>query len=130
MSGQVGRSGGGRTVLLVDDQPEFLALARRLLEDSGELAVVGEARSGCEALRLADSLTPNVVVLDVQLPGMNGFEAARRLRTAQPQLQVVLTSAADDPSFESLAGTVGASGFLPKRSLSAAALIGSLGPRQ
>ena len=80
-----------RAVLLVDDQPDFLRLARELLDGHAGIRVVGEVTSGEEALALVPALAPDVVVLDVEMPRMHGFEAARRLRAAAPGLT------SDDP---------------------------------
>ena len=66
-----------QTVLIVDDHPSFRATARRLLQAEG-FEVVGEAENGAEALRKAGELHPEVVLLDVQLPDLNGFEVATR----------------------------------------------------
>ena len=66
-------------VLIVDDHPSFRASARRLLEAEG-FAVVGEAGDGAEALARAAELDPELILLDVQLPDLDGFEVARRVR--------------------------------------------------
>ncbi len=112
-----------RAVLLVDDQPEFLALARMLLSGHPDLTVIGEATSCDGALALLPTLLPDAVILDVQLTEMSGFEAARRLADAAPGLRLILVSAYGDPQYEQLARAAGAIAFLPKKELSADAVM-------
>jgi CheY-like chemotaxis protein len=108
-------------VLLVDDSHDFLRSASGLLESEG-LLVVGRARSGQEAVRLAQSLQPDVVLLDVLLGEEDGFEVAQALTRALPSMPVVLISTQpEDDLAEGLEEST-AVGFLPKRSLSAAAV--------
>jgi two-component system invasion response regulator UvrY len=110
-------------VLLVDDQPEFLSLARALLSGHPDLIVIGEATTCDGALALLPSLSPDVVILDVQLLGMSGFEAAKRLADASPGLLLIMVSAYGDPQYEQLALAAGALAFLPKKELSAEAVM-------
>ena len=114
------------TVLIVDDHPSFRVTARALLEAEG-FDVVGEAEDGETALEEAARLRPEVVLLDVQLPGIDGFEVAARLTSwngASPA--VVLTSSRDATEFSGLVERSGARGFVPKAELSAAALTALL----
>jgi CheY-like chemotaxis protein len=111
---------GGVNVLIVDDHPSFRANARALLEAEG-FAVVGEAEDGASALRAAAELSPDLVLLDVQLPDLDGFEVAGRL-TADGGPVVVLVSSRDGSDFGSLVERSGARGFIPKAELSGAAL--------
>lgn len=110
------------TLLLVDDQPEFRLLARLLLDGQCGVRVIGEAESGEEALELVPRLRPQVVLLDVQMGGMNGFETARRLMDLAPSLRIIITSSDEDPTYEALAHAAQALGFLPKKALSHTAL--------
>ena len=112
-----------RAVLIVDDQPEFCRLARELLDGRAGLRVVGEATSGTEALSLAPALAPDVVVLGVEMPGLHGFETARRLLAATPDLAIVMVSNSAEPQYAELARAVGARAFLPKHDFSARSLI-------
>jgi DNA-binding NarL/FixJ family response regulator len=112
-----------RAVLLVDDQPDFLRLARELLGGHVGIRVVGEATSGEEALALIPALAADVVVLDVEMPGMHGFETARRLLAAAPRLAIVMVSNTNEPQYAQLARAVGARAFLAKHDFSARALI-------
>jgi DNA-binding NarL/FixJ family response regulator len=106
-------------VLIVDDHPSFRGSATALLLSEG-YDVIGEADTGAEAVRLAKALQPDLVVLDVQLPDLNGFEVTMLLRELDPPPEVVLTSSRDDYT-AAVVGT-GARGFLPKDALSGRAL--------
>src|SRR5690349_523993 len=83
-----------RTILIVDDHPSFRASARRLLEADG-FEVVGEAQDGMSAIEAVRELKPEVVLLDVQLPDIDGFEVAARLTNGGGGPAVVLTSSRD-----------------------------------
>lgn len=110
------------TVLIVDDQPEFLEHAQGLLGRSVDFSVVGMATSGPDALVLLQSLKPDVAIVDVIMPGMNGFEVARRMLEAEPDLRVVMLSLSTNPQNESMAHAVGAAGFLTKKEFCAQAV--------
>jgi DNA-binding NarL/FixJ family response regulator len=109
------------TVLIVDDHPSFRLTARALLEAEG-FHVVGEAEDGASAIEAARRLRPDVVLLDVQLPDLDGFEVARRLTCNGSSPGVVLTSSRDGSDFGSLVMRCGARGFVPKAELSGDAL--------
>ena len=113
-------------MLIVDDHPSFRSSARRLLEDAG-YDVVGEAQDGASALTAARTLQPAVVLLDVYLPDLDGFDIARRLTSDDDPPAVVLTSSYDRNDFASLVERSGARGFLPKAELSGPALAALLG---
>lgn len=106
------------SVVIVDDQPEFLILAERLLTRSSDFRVVGTATSGHQALALLPSLVPDLAIVDVGMPGMNGFEVARRLLELAPALRVVIMSLATNSQYESMATQAGAAGFLAKTEFS------------
>jgi DNA-binding NarL/FixJ family response regulator len=114
------------TVLIVDDHPAFRASARRLL-GRHDYDVVGEAADGREALAVAETVRPDVVLLDVGLPDIDGLEVARRLGEDQPTAAVVLVSSRDGDDLGPLLEGVGARGFIPKAELSAAAIEKLLG---
>src|SRR5438128_517120 len=105
------------SVLVVDDEPAFLDLAQMVLSQRPGMSVVGTASSGEQALELLPSLKPEVIILDVQMPGMSGFEAARRLRSAAAGLRLFIVSAHDEPQYEAIAIAAGANGFLTKKAL-------------
>jgi DNA-binding NarL/FixJ family response regulator len=115
-----------RTVLIVDDHPTFRTTARTVLEAEG-FEVVGEAADGASALDAAQRLHPEVVLLDVQLPDIDGFEVATRLaKVAGGGPQVVLTSSRDAADFGPLVARSGARGFVPKDELSGGAVAALL----
>jgi two-component system invasion response regulator UvrY len=116
------------SILLVDDQAAFRKLARSLLSAHPSVSIVGEAASGEEALALLTTLKPEAAILDVQLPGMNGFETAWRLLDALPGIRVLMISGYDF-QYEALARSVGAVAFLPKKQFSAEAVLNALNLR-
>ncbi|WP_318208551.1 response regulator transcription factor [Streptomyces sp. SJL17-1] len=101
-------------VLLVDDQPLVRAGLRVLMADSPDLAVVGEAGTGDEAVRLARELRPDVVVMDVRMPGMDGIEATRIVTAGPGAPRVLVLTTFDDDEYVYGALRSGASGFLVK----------------
>jgi DNA-binding NarL/FixJ family response regulator len=109
------------TVLIVDDHPSFRATARVLLESEG-FEVVGEAEDGGSALERAEELHPEVVLLDVQLPDIDGFEVAARITANGSAPAVVLTSSRDVGDLGPLGDSAQVRGFIPKSELSGAAL--------
>src|SRR5262245_21433217 len=110
-------------LLVVDDSAVFQTLIRDLLRDEPSLQVVGEAATGEEALAIAPRLRPDVALIDLTQPGMNGYDAAGRLRALMPDLRVILMSAESDPIFAEMAGATGAYGFVGKRALRAPTLL-------
>ena len=111
----------GRSVLIVDDHPSFRTSARLLLECEG-YRVVGEAEDGLSALRAVERLAPDFVLLDVQLPDIDGFEVAARLLAGNGGPAIVLTSSRDVEDLGPLAEDDAVRGFIPKSELSGAAL--------
>jgi two-component system invasion response regulator UvrY len=103
-------------VLVVDDQDPFRQVLCQVVGAVGGMVVVGEARSGEEALRAADELVPQLVVMDVRMPGMGGIEAARRLTAQHPDAVVLLVSI--DEFDENGIGGSGAAAFMRKQQLS------------
>ena len=87
-------------LLIVDDEPPARERLRHLLEDLREVAVVGEAANGSEALELCARLAPDVVLLDIRMPGMDGIEAARHLAALEEPPAVVFTTAYDEHALE------------------------------
>jgi DNA-binding NarL/FixJ family response regulator len=109
------------TVLIVDDHPSFRTSARRVLEDAG-YEVIGEAEDGRAGLERALALRPDLVLLDVQLPDLDGFEVAARLAAAPGAPAIVLTSSRDGNDLAESIARSGAHGFIPKAELSGPAL--------
>ena len=109
------------TVLIVDDHPSFRASARTLLQAEG-YEVVGEAENGEMAVAIARELHPDLVLLDVQLPDLDGFQVAERITAHNGAPAVVLTSSRDSSDFGPLVSGSGARGFISKGDLSGAAI--------
>jgi two-component system nitrate/nitrite response regulator NarL len=114
--------------LIVDDNEAFLGSASRLLESQG-LKVVGRASSGDEALQLAQTLQPDVALVDVQLGEEDGLEVTRQLTAEARLTPVVLISTHSQDELAELIADTPAVGFLPKTALSAAAIADLLGQR-
>ncbi|MCJ7707819.1 MAG: response regulator transcription factor [Anaerolineales bacterium] len=101
-------------VLLVDDQPLFREGVHTLLSLQPDLEVVGEAGNGEEALRLAARLRPDVILMDLQMPVLDGVEATRRLRLTQPDCRVIALTTFDDDEYVFEGLRAGAIGYLLK----------------
>ena len=110
-----------RTVLIVDDHPSFRTIARLVLEADG-YEVVGDAASGEAGVTESVRLVPDVILLDVGLPDMDGFEAAAQIRSAGVDSAIVFTSTRDAADFGPLLSDSGAAGFIAKSELSGEAL--------
>ena len=111
------------TVLVVDDQATFRRTARRLIAAMPGFEQVGEAASGGEALELAEDLHPDLVLVDVRMPGMDGVETARRLNGIDPDAMVVLISLDELPEQPSSEGSSGVTSHLRKQDLSVRTLL-------
>jgi DNA-binding NarL/FixJ family response regulator len=101
-------------VLIADDHPLLLAGLRRVLETQTDIEVVGQARSAPEVVALVERRRPSVVLMDLRMPGANGFELIARLRDHWPQLKLVVLSASDDRASVAGALNAGASAFIVK----------------
>jgi DNA-binding NarL/FixJ family response regulator len=109
------------TLLIVDDHRSFRDAARRVLEHAG-FEIVGEAADGETALEAILDLRPDVVLLDVQLPGIDGFEVASTLTARGDAPLIVMTSSRDGADFGPLVEQSGARGFVHKADLSGPAI--------
>ncbi|MER8186477.1 response regulator transcription factor [Kitasatospora sp. NPDC094015] len=101
-------------VLLADDQPLVRSGLRVLMADTPDLVVVGEAANGAEAVRLAAGTGPDVVVMDIRMPGMDGIEATRRITAAGGAARVLILTTFDEDEHVHAALRAGASGFAVK----------------
>jgi DNA-binding NarL/FixJ family response regulator len=110
-----------KTVLIVDDHEDFRESARALLEAEG-FTVVGVAADGIDALAAVERLRPDIVLLDVQLPDVDGFAVAERLALAPDPPQVVLVSSRDASVYGARLRAARAHGFIPKAELSGVSL--------
>lgn len=114
------------TALIVDDHPSFRRFARKLLESAGYV-VIGDAEDGASAIASVGTLRPDVVLLDVLLPDMTGFDVAKELAARPERPLVVLTSSRSASDLGALAGTEHAQGFISKGDLTVAALAALVG---
>lgn len=102
------------TVLIVDDVPVVREALRWLIEDEADLRVIGEAGDGLEAVHRAAELLPEVVILDVELPGLDGYEVARRLKGMTQPPAIVFLTVHSDALARQRAFAAGADGFAEK----------------
>jgi DNA-binding NarL/FixJ family response regulator len=109
-------------VLIVDDQPPFRAVARTVVGLAPGFEVVAEAESGEAAVESAAATRPGLVLMDINLPDINGIEATRRITAANPATVVVLLSTYDADSVPADAATCGAARYVHKEDLSPAVL--------
>jgi len=102
------------TVLLTDDHPLVRRGLRKVLDADGQIKVVGEARNGREAVKMARRLRPDVILMDIAMPVLNGLEATRLILAANPKACVVMLSAYSDDAYIERMSAIGAVGFLEK----------------
>ncbi len=103
-------------VLIADDHPLFREGMRGRLDRVADVAVVGEAASGDEAVELAHKLDPHVILMDIKMPGLNGIEATREIQQASPQIGVLVLTMFEDDDSVFAAMRAGAKGYLLKDS--------------
>lgn len=101
-------------ILIVDDHAVLRKAVRQLLESRNEFQVCGEAENGVQAIKMAAELKPDVVILDIVMPVMNGFEAARKIKEVSPDSRLVILSAYKDKQMLEGAKSVGAVCYVPK----------------
>ena len=104
-------------VLLVDDSPEFLESAVHFLAEDPAIEVVGRVFSGRGALEQLPVLKPDLVLMDVSMPEMNGLEATRRIKAQDDDLRVILLTLHDNPEYRAAAQAAKADGFVAKSEL-------------
>jgi DNA-binding NarL/FixJ family response regulator len=101
-------------ILLVDDVPEFIASAADFLSRDPRVEVVGQAHDGDEGVRMASALAPDIVLMDLVMPVMNGLAATLRIKVAPTSPRVFIISMFDDPGIRRTTKAAGADGFIPK----------------
>lgn len=106
---------GRLKTLLVDDNAPFLVLARHLLGVYPELELIGEARDGHEAVQMAESLRPQLIIMDLAMPGMGGLQATRLIKAQDSPPLIIIASHYDDPAHREFVAQVGAEGFVNKQ---------------
>ena len=104
-------------VLIVDDDASFRKRVRELIASEPDMDIVGEAADGQEAIFKAKALVPDLVLMDVRMPQMNGIEAAHKLNSDMPKLKIIILTVFDMPEYREAATACGANGFVIKKSL-------------
>jgi DNA-binding NarL/FixJ family response regulator len=107
----------GVTILIADDNSRLRALLRRLLAQEPELDIVGEAANGADAIRMARELQPDIIVMDLVMPGVNGLEAMGRIKMNRPATKVIITTVHGESAYLRAAEASGTDAFLVKRTL-------------
>jgi DNA-binding NarL/FixJ family response regulator len=105
------------TVLIVDDNAQFRVLLREIVAAEPDCHVVGEAADGAEARRLAQELRPDILLLDLGMPRVNGLEVLRWSKAERPESKVIIVTGHTEDAYRQAAETSGADAFLLKRTL-------------
>ncbi len=109
-------------ILLVDDNEDFLKTLARFVATFPGVEISGKAASGEEAVKLCRSLNPDLVLMDIKMPGLNGFEAARIMKSLDNPPRILLLSFNDHPEYSLEAVSAGADGYLSKAEISSGLL--------
>jgi DNA-binding NarL/FixJ family response regulator len=105
------------TLLIADDDAGFRNSIRRVLQRDPDTEVIGEAADGNEAVRLALSLHPGIVLMDIGMPQMNGLEALKLTKQAWPDTKIIMVTIHDEEPYRMVAMAAGADGFVLKKAL-------------
>ena len=116
-------------VLIVDDSPQVRQELRTLLPLAGDIEIVGEAADGQEAIQMAGALCPQVILMDLEMPVLDGYEATRQIKALSPSCRVVALTVHGDESARQKAMQAGADLFLVK-GVSVKALVGAVSERR
>ena len=108
--------------LIVDDHAALRRRVRDLLTSEPDIEVICEAADGMEALHQARQLKPDLILMDIHMPGINGLDATRTLRSEMPESRVIVLTMNDTQQYREAAAACGASGYVVKRSLAKALL--------
>ena len=103
--------------LIVDDDAGFRQRVKQLLASEPDIEIIGEAADGREAILRAGELKPDLILMEVRMPGMNGVDATRQLKAEMPQLKVIMLTIFDLQEYREAAKASGASGYVIKKSL-------------
>jgi len=103
------------TILIVDDNQGVRTTLKRILQKERQFRVVGEAGDGSEALELARMLAPDLILMDLAMPRVNGLEATQRIKAERPETKVIIFTRYQEDAYRQAAAQSGADAFLPKR---------------
>lgn len=106
-----------KRMLIVDDDASFRQRVKEILASEPDIEVIGDAADGQEAILRARELKPDLVLMDVRMPGMNGVDATRQLKAEMPELKVIILTIFDLQEYREAAMVSGASGYVIKKSL-------------
>jgi DNA-binding NarL/FixJ family response regulator len=104
-------------VLIVDDNAKFIKSVKKLLSNEQDIEVIGEAREGKEAILKAKELKPDIVLMDVRMPEMNGLESTASIKQMMPEVKIIILTIYDIDEYREAAITSGASGYIIKKSM-------------
>lgn len=114
------------TILVVDDRAALREALRTLLSLESDLCVIGEASDGLTAVTMAQERDPDIVVMDVKMPGLDGIAATRLLRRSAPRSSVIVVSLYDDSATRACAAAAGAAAFVGKHEVGSDALLAAI----
>ena len=104
-------------ILLADDNEEFRTELADYLRSQEGVQLIGEAKDGLEAVYYANASRPDLILMDITMPGMSGIEAARQIKEHSPAIKIVFVTVHEEMTYQALAETLGADGFICKSNL-------------